>query len=251
MRRFSNIYQSGRFERPDNKWPLKRTHKEKSPGHTMRPHFDEPRRLAYICPMQAMVLAISFWQQVMDWDRSFFLLLNHKLANPFFDAVLPYFRDSVFWAPLYLFVAAFVFLNYGKKGLWWALAFVSTVAIADLLGTYALKETVQRIRPCNEPALTGQVRLVVQHCSGGYSFASNHAANHFGLATFAVLTFGPVFKRWMYLAYVWAGLISFAQVYVGVHYPLDVAAGSLLGVLAGYLTASVYRSNFGPLMPVT
>ena len=196
-------------------------------------------------------LTISFWQRIEDWDRSMFLTLNHNLANPFFDTILPFFRDSVFWAPLYLFIMAFITLNFGKKGLWWALAFISTVALADLLGTYAFKETIQRIRPCNEPGLAEQVRLVIKRCPGGYSFLSNHAANHFGLATFMVLTFRPIFKGWIYLAYLWALLICFAQVYVGAHYPLDIAAGAFLGTAAGCLTASVYRHNFGELVAVT
>ena len=200
--------------------------------------------------MWGTVLTISFWQQLIDWDRSLFIVLNRNAANPFFDAVLPYMRDSAIWAPLYLFAIAFVTFNYGKRGWWWVLAFVATVALSDLLGTYAFKETVQRLRPCNEAALQNGVRLLLKSCPGGYSFVSNHAANHFGLATFCALTFGPIFKRWIYLAYVWAGVISFAQIYVGVHYPLDVAAGALLGILSGYITASVYRGTFGEPVPV-
>src|SRR5829696_8796467 len=200
--------------------------------------------------MVETALTVSFWQRIADWDRQLFLTLNRNLANPFFDTVLPFFRDSVFWAPLYLFLIAFVFLNFGKKGMWWALGFLCTVAIADLLGTYAFKETIQRLRPCNEPELKEYVRLVLQRCPGGYSFLSNHAANHFGLATFMVLTFRHIFKGWVFVAYVWAFLISFAQVYVGVHYPVDILAGALLGAAAGYLTASVYRHNFDKLAPV-
>ena len=200
--------------------------------------------------MFGTALTVSFWQHVAEWDRSLFLQLNHKLVNPLFDTILPFFRDSVFWAPFYLFLVAFVSINFGKKGLWWAVAFVSTVALADLLGTYAFKETIQRLRPCNEPMLREQVRLVIQRCPGGYSFLSNHAANHFGLATFMVLTFRPFLKGWINLIYIWAALISFAQIYVGVHYPLDILAGALLGIAAGYLTATVYRANFGTLLPV-
>ena len=129
--------------------------------------------------------------------------------------------------------------------MWWALCFLCTVALADLLGTYAFKETFQRIRPCNEPLLREQVRLLIKRCPGGYSFVSNHAANHFGLATFMVLTFRGILKGWIYLAYVWAAFISFAQIYVGAHYPLDILGGALLGTSAGFLTASVYRGNFG------
>lgn len=198
-----------------------------------------------------LITTVSFWQKILDWDSRLFLTLNHKLANPVFDAVLPFFRDSVFWTPLYLFLLAFVFLNAGRNGWWWVLAFLSTVAITDLIGTYGFKETVQRIRPCNEPELAGQVRLLLKRCSGGYSFLSNHAANHFGLATFIVLSFRSIFKTWVYVFYLWAVLISFAQIYVGAHYPLDIAAGAALGIMAGFFTASTYRRYYGQHWPVT
>lgn len=192
----------------------------------------------------------SIWQSLQDWDRNFFLTLNHRLANPFFDTVLPYFRDSIFWVPLYLFLLVFVWLNFRVKGLWWSLAFLSTVAIADLCGTYLFKETIHRLRPCNEPSLAGQVRLVIHSCPGGYSFVSNHAANHFGLATFMVCSLRSNFGRWTYVFLLWALLISFAQVYVGVHYPSDVLGGALLGIGSGYFTATMFRHFFGALSPV-
>lgn len=196
-------------------------------------------------------LSVTVWQTILDWDSRLFLWLNHRFANPFFDALLPFFRDSIFWAPLYLFVLSFVFFNYGKKGVWWTFAFLLTIAIADLTGTYVFKENVQRLRPCNEPALAAQVRLVIRSCPGGYSFLSNHAANHFALATFMVCSFQRIFKRWSYLFYFWALVICFAQLYVGVHYPLDILAGSILGITTGYFTASGFRHFFGPLEPVT
>lgn len=200
--------------------------------------------------MPKMMLTLSFWQRLLEWDKNLFLTLNHRLANPVFDAVLPWFRESLFWVPLYLFILTFVLLNYGVKGLWWVVAFLSTVALTDLTGTYVFKETVQRIRPCNEPSLLGQVRLLIRSCPGGYSFLSNHAANHFGLATFMVCTFRSIFAPWIYLAFLWAFAVAFAQVYVGVHYPFDLAAGTLLGVGAGYLTAAAFRHFAGPLPPV-
>jgi undecaprenyl-diphosphatase len=200
--------------------------------------------------MPGFVLAASFWQQLKEIDTELFLTLNHRLANSVFDTVMPFLRDSIFWTPLYLLILAFVFLNFGRQGWWWVLLFLTTVAITDLTGTYLFKETIQRLRPCNEPQLAGQVRLVVRSCPGGYSFLSNHAANHFGLATFMVLSFGRIFRPWVYLFYLWAFLVAFSQLYVGVHYPSDSFAGAVLGLAAGYFTASIYRRQFGDQKPV-
>jgi membrane-associated phospholipid phosphatase len=195
--------------------------------------------------MLPVLLASSIWQQLDQWDKSLFKVLNSQLTNPFFDAVLPYFRDSVFWAPLYLFVVAFIALNYGKKGWWWSFGFLCTVAVADMISSRVFKEGFERLRPCQDPFFMDQVRLLLKSCSGSYSFTSSHAANHFGMATFASVTLYPSFKRWIYLWYLWAFFISYAQVYVGVHYPLDVLGGAMVGVLAGLLTSSVFNKQVG------
>ena len=191
------------------------------------------------------MLSVSLWQRLEDWDKWLFIKLNSQFTNSFFDAVLPYFRDSVFWAPLYLFLLVFITLNYGKKGLWWSLAFLCTVAITDMIGARVFKVGFDRLRPCSDPEFLAHVRLLLKHCSGSYSFVSNHAANHFGIATFAFLTFRGVFKKWMYVVYLWAFFIAYAQVYVGVHYPLDVLGGAGLGVLAGIVTAWIFNKKWG------
>jgi membrane-associated phospholipid phosphatase len=192
-----------------------------------------------------MALTISIWHRLDEWDKWLFIKLNSQWTNPFFDSVLPFFRNSVFWAPLYIFIAAFIAFNFGKKGLWWSLIFISTVAITDLIGAQILKTALRRPRPCQDAEFMIYVRLLLKQCSGSYSFVSNHAANHFGMATFAFLTFRGIFKKWMYLAYLWAVFIAYAQVYVGVHYPLDVIGGGILGILVGTLTAQIFQKKWG------
>lgn len=194
-----------------------------------------------------MLLAISFWSKLNQWDKELFIKLNSHWTNSFFDTLFPFFRNSVFWAPLYIFMAAFIAFNFGKKGLWWALVFICTVALTDLTGNHLFKEIFQRPRPCSDPLFLNHVRLLLNQCSGSYSFVSNHAANHFGMATFAVLTFKGIFKKWMYFAYLWAFLIGYAQIYVGVHYPLDVLGGAVLGIIIGSVTAFVFNKNGGIL----
>jgi len=199
---------------------------------------------AYICCM-IEPLTISFWSNLDEWDKWLFIKLNSHWTSPFFDTVLPFFRNSVFWAPLYIFIAAFIAINFGKKGLWWSLLFICTIALTDLIGARVMKEFFHRPRPCQDPVFMAYVRLLLNQCSGSYSFVSNHAANHFGMATFAVLTFKGIFKKWMYLAYVWAFFIGYAQIYVGVHYPLDVVGGAILGVLIGSATAWAFDKKWG------
>jgi undecaprenyl-diphosphatase len=194
-----------------------------------------------------IVLAISIWHRIDEWDKWLFVKLNSQWTNPFFDGLLPFIRNSVFWAPLYIFVAVFIGLNFGRKGLWWSLLFICTVAVTDIIGARIIKEAFERPRPCQDPQFMDHVRLLLTRCSGSSSFVSNHAANHFGLATFSFLTFRGVFKRWMYLAFVWAFFIAYAQVYVGVHYPFDVVGGAILGIVIGSFTSWLFDKKWGQL----
>jgi membrane-associated phospholipid phosphatase len=193
------------------------------------------------------LLSVGIWQQLENWDKWLFLKINTQWTNPFFDAVLPYLRNSSFWPPLYLFILTLVWINFGRTGAWWSLLFICSVAIADMIGTRVFKENVERLRPCQDPDFFMYVRLLLKQCSGSFSFVSNHAANHFALATFMVLTFRGVFRSWIHLTYVWAFSVAYAQVYVGVHYPLDVIAGAGLGIAAGTLSASVFKNRWGTL----
>jgi undecaprenyl-diphosphatase len=78
------------------------------------------------------------------------------------------------------------------------------------------------------------------NCGSGKSFPSTHASDHFSIAIFLVVIFR---KKWKYLvaiAVFWAAIICFAQVYVGVHFPVDITVGALFGSLIGYLMAKLF-----------
>jgi len=191
-----------------------------------------------------VLLATSFWNTLIAWDHSLFRFMNSGMANPVFDTVMPFLRKPNNWLPLYLFLLVFVLLNFRGKGWWWVVFFIVTVALCDMTGTNGFKYTFERIRPCNNPDFFGQMRLLVP-CPSGFGFTSNHAANHFGMATFLFLTFRKFMGSWALLAFVWAGAIAFAQVYVGVHYPSDVFCGALLGIVFGTFTGTQFNKYFG------
>lgn len=181
-----------------------------------------------------------------DWfvnaDRRIFYEINMRWANDFFDWLMPVLRNSFTWAPLYFFLILFAVLNFKKTGWWWLLFAVCTVAVTDLTGARVFKAGFERLRPCQDAEMVNFVRLVLGRCSGGYSFVSNHAINHFGIAAFVFFTFRSFFKpAWLF--FVWAAMIGFAQIYVGVHYPFDVLCGALLGLGIGAGTAWFFNKN--------
>ena len=191
------------------------------------------------------LLQSGLWQKLESLDRWLFIQINSNLTTPFLDSLFLFMRYPLNWAPLYLFLGAFALLNYKGKGAWWILLFICTIALTDLTGNHVFKHGFERIRPCGDPDFFQHVRLVVNHCSGGFSFVSNHAANHFGIAAFFYLTAKPLIGKWAWIGFAWAALIAYAQVYVGIHYPTDVMGGALLGLLMGSLTGAAFNKRFG------
>lgn len=177
---------------------------------------------------------MSLLHVLLDIDKGLFHLINQTWSNPVFDAVLPLFRERILWAPLYVFIAAFSVLNFGNRGWWVVLAVVLAVALADVTSSRFVKKAVGRLRPCNDPEMADNVRLRLPACGSGFSFTSSHAANHFAAALVFIGFFGKI-RRWVApAALMWALAVSYAQVYVGVHYPGDVLGGGMLGVLCGW-----------------
>lgn len=177
---------------------------------------------------------------LLHWDSAAFQFINGSLSNPVFDALLPWFREKWFWMPLYLFIAAFVVLNYKKRGWVILLGLVLSAGVSDFSSSNLIKKNVQRIRPCHDPAMYEKIRLRVT-CGGGYSFTSSHAANHFAAAVFLIGVLGGQ-KRWLRpVALAWASVIALSQVYVGVHYPGDILFGAVLGSAIGQLIVLGWR----------
>ena len=179
-------------------------------------------------------------EALLQLDESIFILINRTWQNAFFDWLLPYWRNKYFWLPAYFVFVFFLFLKVGKKGLPIIFFLVLTVATSDLTSSFLIKETIQRVRPCNDTHFQKNVFLRAP-CGSGYSFTSSHATNHFSVAVFLILSLGQRLQKWRYLLLFWAISIGFAQVYVGVHYPFDVLFGFLVGGIIAAISHYFYR----------
>jgi len=169
-------------------------------------------------------------------DRELFFQINECSQNPFFDWLMPIMRDKTTWYPLYLILIGILIYKYKWKSVYVIALAALTVVIADQISAGIIKPYFERIRPCNDPCIGHLVNNPVG-CGRGYSFVSAHATNHFAIAMFFISVFLKRSNRFFVppVFLLWAGIISFAQVYVGVHYPSDVIVGSFIGILIGYL----------------
>ncbi|MFP5041155.1 phosphatase PAP2 family protein [Parasediminibacterium sp. JCM 36343] len=191
---------------------------------------------------QIIEVSSAHWiDALIQADKKLFQLINSKFTTPWLDSIYPWYRESTTWVPLYLFILVFLFLNFGKRVWPWLLFVIFNIMLSDQISSTFFKHQFMRLRPCADPYLQFNVRLLLDHCSGGYSFTSSHATNHFGFAMFLLQTLKPFINKFKWPLYFWAASISYGQIYVGVHYPLDVFVGALLGCGIGYMVASFYN----------
>lgn len=179
---------------------------------------------------------------LVDIDKSLFLAVHSDMANPVFDQLMPFLREATTWIPLYLVFIILAIQRFKKQGIYIVLIAVITVILTDQFSAGFMKPYFERLRPCHDPSLASFMRNLID-CGGQFGFTSSHATNHFGLAVIFTWFFRKLFKasiiNWIF--YLWAGVISFAQVYVAKHFPGDVLIGAITGILIGLTVLTIYK----------
>jgi len=180
---------------------------------------------------------------LLDLDRRLFLFLN-SLNHPTLDGFMLAATDMKFWIPFYLWFIYILFKKLEQQA-WIALICIAlTVLIADQTTSHLLKPLVQRLRPSHEPTLQGLVHLVAQpagslYKGGLFGFPSSHAANAFGVAVFLWLIIGRSY-RWTLIGFAVASILAYTRIYLGVHYPLDILTGMMIGIMSAFFCRELY-----------
>ena len=179
-------------------------------------------------------------------DTQLLLFINQGLVNPVFDVLMPTLslRGYLLVLPFLIYMVIQGVRQKKDRGMEYGMTAVWTILIA-CLAVYLtgfvedwMKETVARVRPCR--MLEG-IRLILP-CPRSYSMPSGHAISSFAFAApLYLLTKNYTGLTWRLYPVVLASLIAFSRLYLGVHYPTDVLAGALLGMLIGLALSVLYR----------
>lgn len=159
-----------------------------------------------------------------QWD-GFWLVLTNK-----FSAI-----------PLYLLLLYFTFKKFGFKETIIAVLFVIVlISISDQTSNL-FKYGFKRLRPCHDENILNLIRLVKERCGGLYSYFSAHASNSMAIAIFFSFLLKSSYKTLPFFLILWALLIAYSRVYIGVHFPLDVLTGAIIGGFYGILFYKLFK----------
>lgn len=194
-------------------------------------------------------------EQLIALDTQWLVAIN-GCHNPWLDTLMWYISKSTTWLPLYAFLLALIIYHYGilpykaskskvciTHCVLIILAFAIAVGGADYISSGIIKHAVCRLRPTHEPALVGMLHIVRGYTGGMYGFVSSHAANTMACALLFSLLYGNKLATCGLM--LWVALNCYSRMYLGVHYPLDILGGLVVGTLTALLAYALLQWAVG------
>lgn len=167
-------------------------------------------------------------EEIILEDKQAMIFLNN-LGSSTFDPFWILVSEKWFWIPLYVIFLYFLYKNFNKKSLIYILLFVALGITASDQIANIFKFGFERLRPCHDPSLEGLLREV--KCGGKFGFYSAHSSNSFFVATYLTMLLGKKIKQLPYFLFVWAAIVAYSRVYLGMHFPGDIIVGAIMGIL--------------------
>ncbi|MGC8594311.1 MAG: phosphatase PAP2 family protein [Candidatus Kryptoniota bacterium] len=176
------------------------------------------------------------WISSIDIQLLLFVNSHHSLL---LDKIMWFSSEKWGWLPLYAFLIGAVIWKLKWRSLPFILILALTITLTDQLSSHVIKPLVHRPRPTHIPQLIGQIRVLHNYVGGLYGFVSSHAANTFGATFFFLFVLGERLKWIPYLMFIWASVVSYSRIYLGVHFPTDVLGGIVVGLIVAAVTARI------------
>lgn len=181
-------------------------------------------------------------EELLRWDRDTFIYLNN-LGTEKYDAFWIIITKFTTWIPLFLLLLFLIFYkNNRQQRVWVLLSFLSMLVIIIIV-IFFTKYTVTRLRPSSDESINFLIRVLQK--PRDYSFFSGHAASSFSIITLAILFFRKKYL-WVYILLLWPILFSISRIYLGVHYPLDIIVGTIVGISFGIFFYKMHQRFKAP-----
>jgi len=148
------------------------------------------------------------------------------------------FSERFFWVPFYAIIVLLIIYKYRQRSIIILITITLMIIAADQFSSHLLKPWVGRLRPCYNEDIMHLLHMI-RDCGGRFGFISSHASNSFGAAMMVWLLLGNHY-RFFWLMFLWAAVVSYSRVYLGVHYPSDVIAGMFCGLSFGFIFYKLY-----------
>jgi len=179
------------------------------------------------------------FEELIQLDKELFLFLN-GLGNSNWDGFWMFATNKLSSIPLYFILLILTYKQLGlRKTLVVLLAVTILILVTDQLANF-FKYGVQRLRPCYDQDVSTIMRLVKNSCGGRFGYFSAHAANSFAVAFFFTFILRSKFKYIGFILIFWALMVAYSRIYIGVHFPLDVLTGALVGLIFSWVFAKLY-----------
>ncbi|TDI68910.1 MAG: phosphatase PAP2 family protein [Bacteroidetes bacterium] len=172
-------------------------------------------------------------EELLKYDTELFLYLN-SLGSETWDGFWLIVTEKYSSIPLYIVLLYLVFKQLGWKGTLVVMVAAALMILASDQLANLFKYGIERPRPCRVEELKAGMRLVADGC-GRYGYFSAHAASSMAAAVFLGLLLRNRYKFLPFLLLLWAVLIAYSRIYLGVHYPLDSITGMFFGGILGWI----------------
>ena len=180
-------------------------------------------------------------EKIIDLDKKVLIFLN-GLGNEHWDGFWLFITKKTNWIPFFILLLYFIYKNLGTKKLLIMLIFIAFLITVSDQTSNLFKYGFERLRPCNDPTINNLIRIIKPGASFG--FFSAHASNSIAVSLFIFLNFRKNYK-YFWLIFIWPLLFGYSRIYLGLHFPLDILFGYLIGAFYGYLIYKIYKNSNG------
>ena len=175
-------------------------------------------------------------EKLQELDRDLFVFLN-GMGSETFDPLWRVITQLWSWVPIFAIIFYLTFKRLGWRHALLVVGMITLLLLVTDQTTNLIKNGIQRLRPGNNPEIADIIRAVIKRHS--FSFISGHASNSMAVAFFLYRVLHPYLK-YMGFFFLWPLIFAYSRIYLGLHYPGDILAGYLYGLLTGWLVLKLY-----------